>query len=307
MDGRQLVEVARGRRGAARAAAWSAWGCRGGPSCIAAQPSGSPGASASEGSRPGPGRRRVELVRPERPHGTVARPAADHLDPDLARLAVGDVGHELPGGAAQPGPVDLHRIARAQPGPAGAAAQVSHVNVARTRGPSRPFYLLGRMCRRVAAPPYPDAHGARPPTHPQPVQGRRLHQLPARLPLLPDRAPARAALPPRRQGHPGARRAGGPLLAPLPGARTPGRGPGRARPLLGRAPGRRGVRRARARPRRGRRVPGRRPHARRQLLPPGGPERGTGGGSRAGRRDHGRRHAPARHHRPARRDAPTAA
>ena len=43
-------------------------------------------------------------------------------------------------------------------------------------------------------------------------------------------------------------------------------------------------------------------HARRQLLPPGGPQRGAGGRDRAGGRDGGRRHAPARHHRPPRRD-----
>ena len=36
-------------------------------------------------------------------------PPADHLHPLVARLAVDDVRDELPGGAAQAGPVDLHR------------------------------------------------------------------------------------------------------------------------------------------------------------------------------------------------------
>ena len=89
------------------------------------------------------------------------------------------------------------------------------------------------MSRRVTAPPYPDVHGARPPADPQPVEGRRLHQLPAGLPLLADRAPARAAVAPRCQGHPGARRAGGALLAPFPRVADASRGARRARALLG--------------------------------------------------------------------------
>src|SRR5580658_4088338 len=75
---------------------------------------------------PGAGLRRVELVGTERAHGPVAGAAADDLDPLLARLAVGDMGHELPRGAAQTRAVHLHRVTRPQPGPAGGAAEVSH-------------------------------------------------------------------------------------------------------------------------------------------------------------------------------------
>ncbi len=71
------------------------------------------------------------------------------------------------------------------------------------------------MGGRGTGAPYPDCHGARSPPDPDAVEGGRLHQLSARLPFLADRAPAGAAVPPRREGHTRTLGAGGPLLAPL--------------------------------------------------------------------------------------------
>ena len=87
-----------------------------------------------------------------------------------------------------------------------------------------------------------------------------------------------------------------------PGLRTPAAAHGELERCWEELQARRGVRRARTRPRRRSGLPGRRAAPGRQLLPPGGPQRGAGSGDRAGCRDGGRRHAPARHHRPPRRD-----
>jgi hypothetical protein len=87
-----------------------------------------------------------------------------------------------------------------------------------------PMHLfLSASAGRCRPPSYPGSHGARPPPHPDAIEGDRVHQLPAGLPLHRDRAPARAALAPRRQGHAGARRARRSLLEPR-GGTAPRRG-----------------------------------------------------------------------------------
>ena len=142
-----------------------------------------------------------------------------------------------PGGPAQPRPVDLHGIARAQPGPTGAAAQVSHVCEPGRHGEHRLlFYLLQRMGRRVTPPSYPDAMALDLPRTLSPSKVVAFTNCPLAF---------RYSQIEHRPEPPSPHAVKGTLVhAALeglfwhhsPGARTPGRGTGRARPLLGRAP-----------------------------------------------------------------------
>ena len=246
--------------------------------------------AAARARRPARGRapaglRRVELVGPEGADGTVTRAAAHDLDPDLAGLAVGHVRHELPGrrrAGACPRP------ARGRPGagrPSGWCGGAQPRAWTGTRAASRPFYLLGRMAGTSTRPPYPEGMALDPPAHPQPLQGQRLHQLPARLSLLADRAPARTTVAPRGQGHPGARRARGPLLAPPPGAGRPAAATAELERCWRELQDDEEFVELALDARRPRTLPRRRADARRQLLPPGGPERGPSGRGRARGRD----------------------
>ena len=255
VDDGQLVEVARRRRGAGPVAASSASGCRAGPWMPTVSRAGARARRPARGRDPGRAVGGVELVGPEGPHGTVARPPADHLDPDLARLAVGDVGHELPGGAPEPRPVDLDGIARSQPGPTGGAAQVSHVCGAEEhRGTSTPFLPARRGWAGASlAPPYPDAMALDLPRTLSPSKVVAFTNCPLAF---------RFSQIEHRPEPPSPHAVKGTLVhAALeglfwhhsPGSADAGRGAGRARPLLGGAPARRRIRGARARPRRGRR------------------------------------------------------
>ena len=278
-------------------------------------PGRSTGAAVSRGGGParrpatgrGPGRagRGVELVRPERPHGPVTRPAADDLDPDLARLPVGDVRHELPRTAPRrrvPSTCTGRRAAARPSGWCGGGQPRCG------RGHRRASHLStcsgawagAALARRILTGMALDL-----PRTLTPSKVSRLHQLPARLPLLPDRAPARAAVArtrsrarwstPRWRGSSG---------TTPPGARTRPRRHGELERAWDELQDDEEYVELGARPR-----PAPRPssptRARSSTTTSGWRIRTRPGrsGIELGVETRGRRHAPARHHRPPRRGA----
>ena len=209
---------------------------------------------------------------------------------------------------AQARAVDLDRVAGPQPGPAGAAAEVSH---AATEVPGhRPLSTASEGCAvHDACPPYPERHGARPPAHPDarrrsppsptarwPSASRRSSAGPSR------RRPTRSRAPwctPRSRGSSGTTRPATARRRPRPAELEPGLGGARRTTTSSCSSSSTGRRPRPSWPTPGTLVD--------NYFLPGGPQRGPGGRGGARRRDRGRRHAPARHHRPPRRDGPTGA